>query len=344
MKEISFQESLAIENSIYIDVRSPHEFEEDHVAGSLNIPLFDNGERREIGAIYRMAGRYDAIVRGTEIVGEKLRDIMHALLEHKDKSILVQCARGGMRSGSLVSLLDSLGLSVYKIKNGYKGYRRFVIDSLASLELKAPLFVLQGLTGSGKTEIIRRIPQGIDLEDMAGHRSSVFGGIGTIRKTQKRFESLLFDRMRRLEGAPYILIEGESRKIGNLHIPDSLYSLMKKSPVIYIDTPMERRIEIIYNEYHAYCDDTNIPAIVKSLKAKLGQKNTDDLVSLYTQGNIREFVREMLGKYYDPLYQHSLARKAYCAVIRNSNTGDTVEEVKRCINDHMKKNIILIDN
>src|SRR3990172_5031091 len=130
MKEISFQESLAIENSIYIDVRSPHEFEEDHVAGSLNIPLFDNGERREIGAIYRMAGRYDAIVRGTEIVGEKLRDIMHALLEHKDKSILVQCARGGMRSGSLVSLLDSLGLSVYKIKNGYKGYRRFVIDSL----------------------------------------------------------------------------------------------------------------------------------------------------------------------------------------------------------------------
>jgi tRNA 2-selenouridine synthase len=238
MREISFLESLEIKNSVYIDVRSPAEFKADHVSGSLNIPLFDNNERKEIGTIYRLAGRYDAVMRGTEIVGEKLKGIMHSILEHKNKNLLVMCARGGMRSGSLVSLLDSLGLPVYKIEQGYKGYRRFVIDSLRSLKLDAPLFVLQGLTGSGKTEVIRRIRHTIDLEDMAGHRSSVFGGIDNVQRTQKRFESLLLDRFRGLERAPYILIEGESRKIGNLHIPDVLFEFMKRSPVVYLDTPI----------------------------------------------------------------------------------------------------------
>ncbi len=344
MKEISFRESLELTNSIYIDVRSPAEFETDHVSGSLNIPLFDNNERKEIGTIYRMAGRNDAVVRGTEIVGEKLKGIMHSILEHKDKNLLVMCARGGMRSGSLVSLLDSLGLPVYQIKEGYKGYRRFVIDSLESLKLEAPLFVLQGLTGSGKTEIIRQTRYAIDLEDLAGHRSSVFGGIDNIRRTQKRFESLLLDRIRVLERAPYILIEGESRKIGNLHIPDPLYEFMKRSPVMYLDTPIERRVEIIYEEYHDYCDDTNIPVIVKSLGAKLGKKNTDDLISLYTQGKIKEFIRLMLDKYYDPLYQYSLDKKNYFAVIPNNNAGKAAAEVERRIKEYKEKNSNLIDN
>jgi tRNA 2-selenouridine synthase len=344
MREISFLESLEIKNSVYIDVRSPAEFKADHVSGSLNIPLFDNNERKEIGTIYRLAGRYDAVMRGTEIVGEKLKGIMHSILEHKNKNLLVMCARGGMRSGSLVSLLDSLGLPVYKIEQGYKGYRRFVIDSLRSLKLDAPLFVLQGLTGSGKTEVIRRIRHTIDLEDMAGHRSSVFGGIDNVQRTQKRFESLLLDRFRGLERAPYILIEGESRKIGNLHIPDVLFEFMKRSPVVYLDTPIERRVEIIYEEYHDYCDNTNIPAIVKGLGTKLGKKNTDDLISLYTRGKIREFIRLMLNKYYDPLYQYSLDKKNYFAVIFNNNADDAAAEVEHSIKEYIKKTSNVIDN
>jgi tRNA 2-selenouridine synthase len=339
MNEISYQESLALDCPVYVDVRSPQEFESDHVTGSLNVPLFDNDERKEVGTIYRLAGRYDAIIRGTEIVGEKLKDIVRRLYPFNDRKIIVMCARGGMRSGSLVSLLESLGMTVYKLAGGYKGYRRHVMEQLEAVTLEAPLFVLQGLTGSGKTEIIRKTPNAFDLEEMAGHRSSVFGGIDQKQKTQKRFESLILDRIHALAHSQYTLIEAESRKIGNLHLPEPLYRLMKESPVIYLDTPLERRVEIIYNEYRAHCNDENIPAIVRGLSSKLGQKNTDNLLHLYSIGSINEFIREMLVKYYDPLYQYSLGNNNYAAVIRNLNTDDSVEKVRVNIENYMKKNI-----
>ncbi len=329
MKETTYQESLSIDDRVYIDVRSPLEFAEDHISGSINIPLFGDDERKEVGTIYRMAGRDTAIERGTEIAGEKLRDLVKSFMQYRERSIVLLCARGGMRSGSLGSLLNSLGLRVFKLEDGYKGYRRHVRERLQNLTMPAPLFVLQGLTGSGKTEIIRNFPWSIDLEEMAGHRSSVFGSIGIVQKSQKRFESLLLDRLRSLQGAPYCLIEGESRKIGDLHIPESLYEIMATSPVIYCDTPLERRVDIIYDEYHPHCDDRNIPAIVKSLYPKLGRGTIDHLLELYGSGDIREFIRIMLEKYYDPLYRHSLQRKDFIATVRNTSTTGAIDELKK---------------
>jgi tRNA 2-selenouridine synthase len=337
MKEISYFESLAMPDSVYIDVRSPEEHNTDHIPGSINIPLFDNEERKEVGTIYRMAGREDAIVRGTQIVGEKLKNLVASFLRYQDRGIIILCARGGMRSGSLVSLLDSLGMNVYKLKDGYKGYRHYAIEQLEPLSVPAPLFVLHGLTGAGKTEILRNVPTAIDLEDMAGHRSSVFGGIDMVQKSQKLFETLLLDRTRSLGGARYCLIEGESRKIGNIHIPHSLYEIMKASPAIYIDTPIERRVEIIHEEYHTHCNDENIPAIVKSLTSKLGQKNVGRLISLYAEGSIREFIRIMLEKYYDPLYRYSIERKDYIAIIQNFNTDQAIKEIQETIERHLSR-------
>jgi Predicted ATPase len=165
----------------------------------------------------------------------------------------------------------------------------------------------------------------------------VFGGIDMVRKSQKRFESLLLDRTRSLGDARYCLIEGESRKIGNIHIPPSLYDLMKASPAIYIDTPIERRVEIIYDEYHVHCNDENIPAIVKRLTSKLGQKNVDLLLSLYAKGSIREFIRIMLEKYYDPLYRYSIERRDYIAIIQNFNTDQAVKEIRETIERHLSR-------
>ncbi|MBP7739052.1 MAG: tRNA 2-selenouridine(34) synthase MnmH [Spirochaetes bacterium] len=328
MKEITYHESLSIDDRVYIDVRSPLEFAEDHISGSINIPLFGDDERKEVGTIYRMAGRDTAIERGTEIVGEKLRELVKSFLPYRERSIVLLCARGGMRSRSLGSLLDSLGLRVFKLDHGYKGYRRHVLERLKIITAPATLFVLQGLTGSGKTDIIRNFPWSIDLEEMAGHRSSVFGSIGIVQKSQKRFESLLLDRLRDLQGAPYCLIEGESRKIGDLHIPETLYGLMAVSPVIYLDTPMERRVDIIFDEYHPHCDDRNIPAIVESLFPKLGRGTVDHLLELYRAGHIREFIRIMLEKYYDPLYRHSLQRKEFIATVHNTSTAGAIDELK----------------
>ncbi len=337
MKELSYRESLSITDSVYIDVRSPLEFEADHITGSVNIPLFGDDERKEVGTIYRMAGRNIAIERGTEIVGEKLRELVKSFMQYQDRNIILLCARGGMRSGSLASLLDSLGMRVFKLTKGYKDYRSYVIERIESLTMPAPLFVLQGLTGSGKTEIIRKFPWSIDLEEMAGHRSSVFGGIGIVQKTQKRFESLILNSLDGLGNAPFCLIEGESRKIGDLHIPDSLNELMKTAPVIYLDTPMERRVDIIYNEYHPHCDDNNIPAIVKSLAPKLGSANVETLTGLYAAGNIRDFIRLMLEKYYDPLYRHSLQRKDFIATIRYTTADDAIAEVQEQIAGYLAR-------
>jgi tRNA 2-selenouridine synthase len=335
MKEITYSESRTVPDSVYIDVRSPEEFSEDHIPGSVNIPLFDNEERKEVGTIYRMTGRDSAILRGTNIVGGKLEDIVDSFLRYRDKNIIISCARGGMRSGSLASLLDSLGMTVFRLSRGYKGYRHYVMERMDSLTVPCPLFVLQGLTGAGKTEIIRKLPFAIDLEDMAGHRSSVFGGIGIPQKSQKRLESLLLERIEALAGAPYCVIEGESRKIGNLHIPPFLYRIMRESPAVYIDTPIERRIDIIYREYIAHCDVENIPAIVKKLAPKLGEKNTALLLGLYADGDIREFIRIMLEKYYDPLYRHSIEKQEYAAVISNPDTDEASEELRARIKEYM---------
>jgi tRNA 2-selenouridine synthase len=123
MEEISYKDSLAIENRLYIDVRSPGEFSHDSLPGSVNVPLFSNNERSEIGKIYRSLGKETAILKGSEFAGEKLSGIINTILGYREKNLIITCARGGMRSGAVVSLLNSLGINAMKLRNGYGGYR-----------------------------------------------------------------------------------------------------------------------------------------------------------------------------------------------------------------------------
>ncbi len=336
MNEISYAESLSLSNRVYLDVRSPSEFAADSVPGAVNIPLFDDAERREVGILYRVAGREDAVIRGTEIAGAKLKGLVGAFLNYRDMNMVILCARGGMRSSSLSSLLSSLGLSVYRLRDGYRGYRRHVFDRVRTMTMPAPLYVLQGLTGTGKTEVLRALPNAIDLEGMAGHRSSVFGGIGLVPATQKRFESLIVERLDSLAGAPWILVEGESRKIGDLHLPERLHEMMRAAPAILIEAPMTRRQDILYAEYHASCDDENIPAIVRGLSSRLGHRQVEELLELYARGELEAFIRIMLEKYYDPLYLHSLERKEYIARIENLDRDRTIREIRGAIASHLE--------
>jgi tRNA 2-selenouridine synthase len=332
MKTIDYIESLELDNPLYIDVRSPGEFSMDHIPGSINIPLFDDNERVEVGTLYRMAGKEKAMLRGSEIVGTKLQQILSRIMEYRDKNIIVSCARGGMRSGSLASLLDSLGFTVFQLNRGYKGYRKYIIDSFNTLNPEIPLIVLQGLTGSGKTEIIRRMENSIDLEKLAGHRSSVFGGIGIKQNTQKSFETGIISSLHHLHTFNHIIIEGESQKIGNLHIPDPFYTIMKQSPAILIKTPLEMRIDIIEKEYSDFTLGDNIPEIVKSLRTKLGKKIVDELLFHFNNGNIRKFIEIMLLHYYDPLYAYSLEKKHYIDTVDFTTTDETLHEIEAVIN------------
>ena len=326
MEEIIFEESLQLNNPVYIDVRSPGEFEEDHIPGAVNLPIFNNEERKEVGTIYKVIGRGEAVIRGTEIGGRRIGDIINTVTGFKERDIVISCARGGMRSGAVASLISSLGIKTYKLKDGYKSYRRYVMNMLNNTAINPPLFVIQGLTGAGKTEIIKLISNSIDIEGLAGHRSSVFGGIGLIQSSQKAFETGLCRRLVKLADAPYIVIEGESRKVGNLHIPDNIFMQMRKSPAIYVDTPMNRRVAIIKKEYDRFHDHERVISIVKSLKNKMSAAKIDKLLTLYESERVDEFIEMLLLEYYDALYGYTLKKMNYIAVVKNNNTTESAAE------------------
>ena len=337
MREITYEEARQLNSPAFIDVRSPGEFSKDHIPGSVNMPILGDEEREEIGKIYRLLGRDEAITRGGEMVGSKLGKIIDGFRKLKDRDLIINCYRGGMGSKSLVALLLSLDFNVYKLKDGYRGYRRYVLSRISDIELEPPVFVLQGLTGTGKTEILRRIENSIDLEKLAGHRSSVFGGIGLRQNTQKFFESLLIERIDELNDRDYVVIEGESRKIGNLHIPDRLMDIIRNSATILIRASIERRVEIILNEYTGNMDSRVLVEIVKSLESRIGLKNVTNLIELFERGDLFEFTRLILEKYYDPLYRHSIAKMRFIAEVENVDTESACREVEGVILNYLGK-------
>ena len=315
MKTVSYEESLRLKNPLYLDVRSPGEYAEDHIPGSLNLPVFDDQERSEIGKIYRLVGREEAVIRGSEIVGARLGDIVARIRSLAGRDVVVTCYRGGMRSASLVSLLGSLGFSLYQLEGGYKSYRRAVNAFLEKPPPLPPMFILEGLTGTGKTGILQRLPHAVDLEGMAGHRSSVFGALGMKPRGQKMFESFVVKRLGELQGAPFLVLEGEGRKIGNCHLPLFLVRLIQTAPALLIEAEWERRVDIILRDYGGPWETGQIVAILRSLEGRLGPRNAARMEALFLQGDLREFISLLLEKYYDPLYRHSLKKRNFLAVI-----------------------------
>ena len=334
--EITFEESLELHNPLYVDVRAPVEYNEDHIPGAINLPRFNDEERKEVGILYKSLGKDEAIKRGAEIGSKRIVDIIKSLTDIKDKTIIIYCARGGMRSASVASIINSLGIKAYRIKNGYKSFRKTVLEYLSTNIIKPKIFILQGLTGSGKTEILRFINNSIDLEAMAGHRSSVFGGIGLRQNSQKFFETSLWHRLEELKNEKFIIFEGESKKIGNLHIPSNIFIQMRQGKMINIATPMEKRIEVIKNEYAEFSINETILATVNSLRRKLGSKKTDTLIEFYNNGNIDEFIKLLLLDYYDILYKHTLDKYEYIDTVINNNSKETSDRILDIINKYME--------
>jgi len=333
--EISFEESLKLHNPLYVDVRAPIEYNEDHIPGAINLPIFNDEERKEVGTLYKSLGKDEAVKRGAEIGGRRIIDIIKTLTDIKDKTIIIYCARGGMRSASVASVINSLGIKAYKIKNGYKSFRKSVLEYLSTEIIKPKIFILQGLTGTGKTEILRLINNSIDLEAMAGHRSSIFGAIGLKQNSQKFFETSLWHRLEELKNEKFIVFEGESKKIGNLHIPENIFKQMREGKMINIEASIEKRVDIIKNEYAEFCINETVLAIANSLRSKLGSKKTNMLIEFYNNGNIDEFIKILLLDYYDILYKHTLDRYEYIDTVINNNSAETSNRVLEIINKYL---------
>ena len=301
---------------IVFDVRSSLEYEEDHLSGAINIPLLDNNERRIVGTVYKEKGDKAAKGIGREFILPKLSEFFKEFYKYigdNSKKILLYCARGGDRSEAAATLLSMEIDNIYKLSGGYKSYRNFVLNYFTEVFNKK-IKVFYGFTGSGKTEILK-ILQGekvpvIDLEGLANHRGSVFGHIGLGNQPgQKKFDSDLFNSINEIK-EDYIIVEGESKKIGRLYIPEGFYDKMINGESYLISGSIEKRTSRIIEEYGGFLNENKSEIIngIGVLKDLLGKKTTEDLKDRFLKGQLFETVRYLLINYYDILYEKN--RKA----------------------------------
>ena len=303
---LSVEKALA-EDMLLLDVRTAEEFAKGSIPGARSFPLFDDLERAEIGTIYKQVGRDAALVKGLEYFEPRLQQFLLSLSAIKSQQLVVYCARGGMRSASVVRLLEENGFRVSQMQGGYKYYRQFILQQLENPT--PPLIVLHGQTGVGKTLILQKLPDHLDLEGLAQHRSSLFGAINKTPRTQKDFEALLVKKLSQLPEDLFLFVEGESRKVGQVFIPQSIANAMKSGILVLLKASLETRISRIVEEYNI-CDEQSIQqidSILQSLKVALGKVKVEQLRLWLKQGEIENIVHMLLVDYYDPRYQHAMS-------------------------------------
>jgi len=306
---LSFVEAITGDYCI-IDVRSPKEYEDGSLPGAVNIPIFDNEERSLVGTIYRQGGRDTAIDTGFGLVEERLAELLDDFAAYRDRKIALFCARGGMRSRSVVNLLSQHGFLAWQLEGGYKQYRQHLLTILA--RFSPACIVLHGLTGTGKTRILQHLDHAIDLEDLAQHQSSLFGGMNRHPRSQRWFDAYLHKVICGLGPEPYF-VEGESRQMGNIYLPSGLAGAMKAGRLVLITASMRTRVARILEDYPVDNDHTvaEVERILKSLRRKLGGAVTDKLCSLLHQDELAELVQILLTEYYDKRYQNNLLQYSY---------------------------------
>lgn len=298
------------------DARSPGEYQRGHIPGAFNLPLFSDQERQQIGLLYKQQGREPAVVRGLEFVGPRLAQYIAQVKEVTDaKQILVHCWRGGMRSQALGWLLEKVGYRVGLLQGGYKAYRRQVLAGFAT---PLQLLVLGGMTGSGKTDILyhlqRRGQQILDLEGLAHHRGSAFGGLEErAQPSNEQFENELHNALQALDPAQSIWIEDESRRIGRVLIPEGLFLQMRSAPLIRVQVAREVRVERLCRDYGAVPAERLADA-VQNISKRLGGEKTRSTLQDIAAGDYAAATQTLLD-YYDKTYLFGISKRNPARVI-----------------------------
>jgi tRNA 2-selenouridine synthase len=311
-----------------IDVRSPAEYAEDHVPGAASCPVLDDAERAEIGTLYKQVSPFDAKRRGAALVSRNIARHLETAFagRGRDWRPLVYCWRGGKRSGAMTHVLREVGWQAAQLEGGYKAYRRAVVAALETLPRTFRYIVLCGETGSAKSRVLEALAaagaQVLDLERLAQHRGSVLGNLpGTPQPTQKMFETLVWDRLRRLEPAVAVFVEAESKKIGQLQVPDALLEAMRASDCVRVEAPVAARIAFLIEEYRHFLEDpAALKAQLECLTGLYGKDTIGDWHSAADRGEWEQLVGELLTAHYDPAYRRSTdrnyARLAEAHVVR----------------------------
>lgn len=321
--------------ALLIDVRTPAEFAEATIPGAVNIPIFSNEERARVGTVFKQQGKKDARRLGVELVSPRIPELIRqveAAQEGHSGPVVVFCWRGGMRSLSITSFLNLAGIPARQLEGGHKAFRRMVVDYFENHQWQ-PVYVLRGLTGVGKTRVLHDLQQRdypvIDLEGLANHRGSAFGALGLEpQPSQKMFEARLWKLLDRLGDSPYLLTEGESLHIGRILVPKRFHQAMQVQESLWLNASLETRTRIILEEYPALDqlrDQFTRP--LNSLKERLGKAVLEEFNQLLESGQWDTLVRELMVRYYDPLYMHTLPEQRFDICLDDYPAGvDAVAE------------------
>lgn len=293
------------------DVRSEGEFAEGHIAAAVNIPVLNNEERIAVGTDYKQKGQAEAIRTGFRLVGPRLIDIIdRAKSVANGQEMIVHCWRGGMRSANFCQFVNMAGVKTHQLKGGYKAYRQKALDSF-----KAPFsfVVLAGSTGSGKTEILNALAEAgeqiIDLERLANHRGSVFGGLmQPPQPTTEQFQNDLFEAILKLDIKKRIWIEDESVAVGKIFLPLDFWQAMGRSPVVELQVDKITRIDRLVKEY-GHADKEQFLEAMTGITKKLGGQHFKAAKEKLLESNMPA-VMDILLTYYDKAYRNGLDKKA----------------------------------
>jgi len=342
--------TLVLEDRPLIDTRAPVEFAKGSFPGAVNLPLMNDAEREQVGTVYKHQGHDAAVALGHELVSadikaERVQAWVDFVTEHPDAYLF--CWRGGQRSQIAQAWLHEAGITLPRLQGGYKAFRNYLMSESLRLAEAKEILILGGRTGSGKTLLLPKLPQSIDLEGLANHRGSSFGRFATPQPTQIGFENALayaqihHDHLKHTR----LIIEDESRNIGRCYIPDGVFDLFQRGKVVLLEASLEERIEITYDEYvlaaqrdyarhhaagmtpHNWIDVMQHNFV--RIRKRLGDENFRHLTQLLNQawehqlrtddpGEHRRWIRELLERYYDPMYDYQIERKQDRIVFRGN--------------------------
>ena len=299
-----------------IDARSEGEYAEDHLPGAVNWPSLHDDERKIVGTKYKQISQFEAKKLGAALVAQNIathiqRDVLD---KPRDWQPLVYCWRGGKRSGSLALILDQIGFKVTLVDGGYKAFRAALVADLPQLAAQHQYRVICGTTGSGKTRLLQALAaqgaQVLDLEGLAHHRSSVLGLIpGLPQPSQKAFDSRIWAALRSFDPARPVYIESESKKVGNVAVPEGLIAAMRSSTCLQLDLPEDERVALLLEDYDFFVKDIEFFCDrLGALTEARGKATVEDWQARARHGEVASVVRELLVKHYDPVYLQSMRR------------------------------------
>lgn len=296
-----------------IDVRTPAEFAEDHVPGAVNFPVLSNDERVRVGTIYKQVSPFEAKKIGAAFISQNIaRHLQEHLLDKpKDWRPLIYCWRGGQRSGAMQIIFRQIGWHADRVDGGYKAFRHRVMEETAALAGKFDWLVICGATGSAKTRILQQIGaqggQVLDLETIAVHKGSVLGNLpDQPQPSQKGFETQVWEALSRLDPTRPVFVEAESRKIGNLHVPEPVIDAMRGGRCLDVQATMQARVHFLLRDYlYAQQDNDWLLPRLQRLKERQGSKVIAHWQDLAEHGQWQLLVEELLEMHYDPLYRQS---------------------------------------